>query len=102
MTSAITASDHIVNGATTCIPYSTFIVVRSPGVFASNCAKSVCAMSMPSCFALLRLAQRLLLDAARPGALVQFGDHVGRRQSVARERDHAVEPEVRDLGHDLP
>jgi hypothetical protein len=34
-------------------------------------------------------------------AALQFGDDIGGPQAVMRERDHAVEPEVRDLADQL-
>src|SRR4051794_21701551 len=102
MMSATTDSVHMVNGATVCMPYRTFISVRSPADLASNSAKSVCDMKLLSFFfALLRLAQRLFLDAARARAALQFRNHVRRREVQPGERDHAVEPQVRHFGHHL-
>src|SRR5678815_799264 len=47
------------------------------------------------------LARRLLVQSGDTLAAVQLGEHVARPQTMPREQDHAVKPEVGDLAYQM-
>src|SRR5262245_37906611 len=50
---------------------------------------------------LFMLSRRLFVEPRDALAPVQLGEHVARPEALAREQDHAVEPEIGDLAHEV-
>jgi ABC-type dipeptide/oligopeptide/nickel transport system ATPase component len=57
--------------------------------------------SFAQALALLHFAQGFFFQATQALAAGQLVDHVCRRQAIVRQRDHAVEPQVGHLAHQL-
>src|SRR5262245_36798245 len=81
--------------ASTCSSSCTFLAGISPRTILQK-------MQLGSLTAsLFMFSRRLLIESRDAFPPVQLGKHVARAQAVAREKDHAVEPQVGGLAHEM-